>query len=173
MTITIINGTNRTGNKTINLSKKFVKIVEKKGLRTNLITLDNFKELFTEEYVNLLSGTPEQIKDLQMIHESNIVIFVVPTYHHGITSSLKNFFDIVNDKTIWNNKIFGLVSSNNGSDAINQTRTILNGILSYNKAFSFIAPKQVILNLHNIDENRASEYIDYLAEFTNKVKFTS
>ena len=173
MTRTIINGTNRTGNKTINVSKKIVELAEQKGSNTNLITLENFKELFTEKYINLLSGTPEQIQDLQMINKSNIVIFVVPTYHHGIPASLKNFFDLVNDKTIWNNKIFGLVSSNNRLGATDQTRTILNGVLSFNNSFSFITPKQAILNLHNIDENKASAFIDHLREFTNKIKFAN
>jgi|GEM_PF-4852499 len=165
MKITIINGTNRLNSKTLKVAEMATEICENKNFETKLVTLDNFKTLFTGEYINLENANDLQKQDILNIKKSRIVIFVIPTYHHGIPASLKNFFDIINDREIYNKKVIGLIATNLGVDTIRQTRTVLDEILAYNKSISIIPPKDILIDLSDIDSNRIQDYIEYLAIF--------
>ena len=173
MNITIVNGTNRENSQTLAVTKLIGNIIVELKHESKLVTLDNFKTLFTGEYMNLDNATQDQKSDLENIQNSKIVIFVIPTYHHGIPGSLKNFFDIIDYKktNLYEKKIIGLVATNTGVDTIRQTRTILDEIITYYKFTSIIPPKDVTIDLYTtIDEKRITEYLNYLVVFANAFK---
>jgi len=167
MNITIVNGTNRENSQSIKISNAITLMIAEIGAKAKVVTLQNFKDLFTGNYLTLENCNPLQKKDLENIMNAKIVIFVVPTYHHGIPGSLKNFFDIIDYKTynIYDKKVIGLVATSGNTNAIKQTRSIINGILSYNKSISIIPPKDAEIDLKNIDTQRLSEYLNYLTIF--------
>ena len=170
MNITIVNGTNRENSKTLGVTNTLNNIAVKLNHQSKIVTLDNFKALFTGEYTNLDNSTLKQKTDIQNIINAKIVIFVIPTYHHGVPGSLKNFFDIIDYKStnLYEKKIVGLVAANTGVDAIRQARTIINEIFAYYNFTSIIPPKDLTIDLYTaIDEKRLAEYLNYLVTFAN------
>ena len=165
MKFTIINGTNRVGNKSIEVSKVVGSKVNEMGHEARLITLDNFDLLFRGEYIDLSNANDAQKTDLENMLWANVLLFVAPTYHHGIPGSLKNFLDIVNDVSVYEGKVIGCVAVGKSFDGIRQTRQVIDGILSYNKINSFILPKECLLALSDIDMDRVKEYINYCIDF--------
>lgn len=164
MKFTIINGTNRIGNKSLEVSKATEALVRVSGHEVKLITLDNFGDLFRGEYINLSNAKGEQKTDLENMLWADVIIFVVPTYHHGIPSSLKNFLDIVNDVDVFEGKMIGFIGVGHSNDGIRQTGQIVNGIFSYNRNKSYIFSKECLINSSNIDTERIANYIKYCVE---------
>lgn len=165
MNITIVNGTNRTNSESIKVTNALNTSITKDTC--NIVTLQNFKTLFTGEYINLDNATLEQKIDLENIINAKIVIFVVPTYHHSLPGSLKNFFDIIDYKNtnLYDKKTIGLVAANFGVDAIRHTRIIISEIISYYQFTSLIPTKDLHIDLNNVDEKRLTEYVQYLTTF--------
>ncbi|MBI2641591.1 NAD(P)H-dependent oxidoreductase [Candidatus Roizmanbacteria bacterium] len=167
MKISIINGTNRIGNKTIQISLVAQQLVEKSGYESVLITLDNFNQLFRGEYITLKKANRLQKKDIAHMIEADILIFVVPTYHGGIPSPLKNFLDILKSKEAFDNKVIGIIGSSDDNRDLGarQTAQIINAILSYYKLKSFVIPRINITNFDDIDRDRLVNYIQYCISF--------
>jgi len=167
MHITIVNGTTRKSSNSIQVTSLLNKQLEQSTNTCSIVTLENFKTIFTGEYINLENSTLEQKTDIENIINAKIVIFVIPTYHHGMPGSLKNFFDIIDYKStnLYNKKVIGLVANNLEVDAIRQSRTVLDGIISYYNFTSIIPPKDCKIDPYNIDEKRLTEYVNYITTF--------
>ena len=167
MKFTIINGTNRIGNKSLEVSKASQDIIKNLGHESRLITLDNFDALFRGEYINLKNANEAQKIDLENMIWADVLIFVVPTYHHGISSSLKNFLDIVGEVSVYEAKKIGLIASNGGIDGLRQTGQILSGILAFNNNNTYLLPKDCIVSVKDkeIDKDRLANYISYCVGF--------
>lgn len=170
MRITIINGTNKMGNKTINISQVVNAIAKKLGNETYLVTLDNFDQLFRGEHIRLENANENQKKDMRNMIETDVLLFVVPTYHSGIPSPLKNFLDSVKEKALFENKIIGIIAANDSNQNLGarQARQVINGILAYNKAISFVVPIIPIIDFEEIDSNRIEEFIHYCSQFIDR-----
>ena len=169
MKITIINGTNRIGNKSQNISHAAHIIARKLGYSSYVVTLENFTELFRGKYLTLDSASLQQCLDIEHMIQADVLLFVVPIYHHGIPSSLKNFLDLLDSDEAFNNKVIGFISSNKRRmDGVNQTIEVLNGILSYRKLHSFIVPRVTITDHDNIDKKRLEDYIHYCLHFVKE-----
>lgn len=168
MKITIINGTNRNENKTINISKTMQKVALDKGLEASLVTLENFTELFRGDTVTMESATKEQKIDLQNIIDAKLLIFVVPTYHHGMPSSLKNFFDLVSIPGMFAHNVIGVISANKkGWDGARHTIDVINGYMAYYKNPSgYVIPDVPIIDYDNPDLERLEIFMNRLLEFS-------
>lgn len=166
MSLTVINGTNRINNKSINISKRLEKLSSEKGISANIVDLNNFTELFRGKYITLENSTKKQKVDINSIIASKVLIFVVPVYHHGIPSSLKNFLDIVNIKELLEGKIIGGVSASNSSkDSIRQTFQIINGIASYNQNIITLIPSIPMMSVDNIDDARLNNFLEIINRY--------
>jgi NAD(P)H-dependent FMN reductase len=167
MKLTIINGTNRTDNQTIHISQLIRDIAKSKNHQVNLVSLNNFTQLFQGRYITPETATPQQQMDLHAITKAEVLIFVVPTYHSGAPAPLVNFLDGVKMPEMLNHKVIALVSSNDKNHDLGarQAREIINGILAHNKSHSFIIPRINITSLEHPDENRLGDFIQYIGEF--------
>lgn len=167
MNITIVNGTNRIGNKSMDISRCVFKIADVLDHEVNIITLDNFDSLFRGKYINLKSATLSQKKDIRNLIIADLIIFVIPTYHNGIPSSLKNFLDILKCTECYEGKVIGIISCNNGNKDLGarQAAQTLHGILAYNKSHSIVVPVIPVIDFGNIDKRRLEEFITYCSRF--------
>ncbi|MDO8451284.1 MAG: NAD(P)H-dependent oxidoreductase [bacterium] len=170
MNITIINGTNRIGNRTIDISTEVVKTAVRLNHTASIVTLDNFDMLFRGEKITHENSAPNQEMDMKAMIHSQIHLYVVPTYHTGIPSSLKNFFDILKCDEAFEGKIIGVISSNNhGRDyGARQAVQTITGILSYGKLQSFLVPIIPIIDFDDIDTQRIEVYLRYCENFATK-----
>lgn len=167
MKITIVNGTNRVGNKSLDISKNVSNIASKMNHEANIITLNNFDTLFRGKYLDLKNASDKQRKDIRNLMIADVIIFVIPTYHSGIPSSLKNFLDVLKCIHCYEGKIIGVISSNNGNKDLGarQASQILHGILAFNKSHSVIVPIIPVIDFENIDTQRIEDFVKYCSRF--------
>lgn len=171
MKIAIINGTNRIGNRTLDITKATAAIAQKVGFKVSIVTLDNFTELFRGEKISLENTKNKGQKiDIQNMINANALIFVIPTYHSGIPGSLKNFFDSIKENKIYDHTVIGVISSNdsNRDYGARQAVQVLNGILAFNKLKSFVVPIIPIINFDNIDSERIKKFLLYCEDLLIK-----
>lgn len=167
MKITIINGTNRVENQTLKITMAALAMAHTLGLETSFITLDNFDTLFRGRYIDVGSATQGQKRDIRNMMDADILLFVVPTYHSGIPSPLKNFFDTLKCFDCFDGKVITLVagSDHNQDLGARQAAQVINGILSYQKAQSFVLPRISIVDFDDIDDERLREHLTYATNF--------
>ena len=167
MKITVVNGTNRLGNKTLPISQKVVELSGRLGLEASLVDLNNFTELFRGEYLTLKNALGPKREDLEKILASQLIIFIVPTYHHGLPGSLKNFLDLVKAPEIYEGKVIGFMASSNKNHDLGarQAREVVEGLFAYQKSIAVIVPKIAILGFENIDEERILDHLNYCLIF--------
>ncbi len=149
------------------VSSAVVEHAEQLGHSVSLITLENFTALFHGTYITLENANPQQVADIQKMVAAELLVFVVPTYHSGIPSPLKNFFDSLKCKEAYAHKIIGVISSNesNRDFGARQTAQVLNGILAYNKLISFVVPIVPIIDFNDIDHERIRSFVEYCCAF--------
>ncbi len=142
-------------------------MAHKLGLETSLITLDNFDALFRGTYIDVGSATQAQKRDIRTMMNADILLFIVPTYHSGIPSPLKNFLDTLKCFDCFDGKVITLVagSDHNQDYGARQAAQVLNGILSYQKARSFVLPRISIVDFNDIDNERLREHLAYAINF--------
>lgn len=135
--------------------------VIKLGHEASVITLDNFDALFRGTYIDIANASQEQKRDIRTMMAADILFFVVPTYHSGIPSPLKNFLDSLKCFECFDGKVIALVagSDHNQDLGARQTAQVLNGILSYEKARSFVLPRITIVDYGVIDTKRVQEQV--------------
>jgi NAD(P)H-dependent FMN reductase len=167
MKITIINGTNRTENETIKISDKVNEIVTRLGYKSSLISLNNFTEMFLGEYLTIENAHSGQKLDLENIADADIIIFIVPTYHHSIPGSLANFLDLIDDESLFKNKVIGVISSNakGRNEGAHHTKQKIEGILAHQKSITYVLPLIPVLDFGNIDEERVENFLKYCLSF--------
>lgn len=168
MNITVINGTNRKGNLSIQISREVKKSARKKKHGASLITLNNFTRLFDGEYITAENATTPQLKDIKSLLTGDIFVFVVPVYHNAMPAALKNFTEIIDEDGIWEHRVIGFISVNAHGHVFGaeHAQDAINGILSYKQAHSFVAPRITTINQYEIDKKRIADYIDHLVQYT-------
>ena len=163
MKITVVNGTNREGNRSMEISEEVIQVGEKMDYQMALVTLENWDKLFRGDYVKLSNASEGQKEDIEKMIGADMLLFVVPTYHHGIPSPLKNFLDSLKSKSAYDKKVIGLISSNSrdGDQGATQAKQVIDGIISYEGAQSTIVPKITIINYKDINKDRIKSFIEY------------
>ena len=93
---TIISGTNRIGSNTLKVAKEYQRILNKKGVETTLLSL---------EQINLMTRDAdfERIEQ-EVIIPTNTFIFIVPEYNGSFPGVLKLLFDHSISHKIWFDK---------------------------------------------------------------------
>ncbi|MDQ6985544.1 MAG: NAD(P)H-dependent oxidoreductase [Candidatus Dojkabacteria bacterium] len=168
MKLTIINGSNRIQNRTLIISTSLAKIAKDQKLITNLITLENFTTLFRGDYLDVSNTNGDQKSDLIALDEADLVIFVVPIYHHSLTSAIKNFLDLV-DVNLYANKVFGYISSHESKDfGVREVKVNVDGIIPYRKHISISMPRIEIVDYNEPNLERIKSYLNYCISFTSK-----
>ena len=167
MNITIITGTNREGNESQKVSSSTEKMALGRSHTVSKITLENFGALFRGTYMNLENASEEQKEDIQKMISADILIFVVPTYHRGIPSPLKNFLDTIKVPEAYERKIIGVIACTDDGDDHGawHARDVINGILAHKKLHSFVVPIIPMIDFTNIDEDRIERFIEYCEGF--------
>jgi len=170
MKLTVVNGTNRIDNKSIEIAKKVVEKGQSFELEASLVTLEHFDKLFRGDYIDFENATPEQKSDLESIKSADILMFVIPVYHQGIPSSLKNFFDSVSIKDMYSNNAIGMISANSRSrEGARQAAQVLNGYMAFVKSdYAYIVPEIPMINPSEIDEERIGDFINKLLLYAKK-----
>lgn len=171
MKITFINGTNRVGNKTLLLTKELAQLRLLESEDVSIVDMNNFDVLFRGEYISRENSNEHQLKDIQKIAEANLVVFVVPVYHHSIPTALKNFIDTVKDSEIYNNTTIAFVSNNKSSvEGAYQAEDAMKGIIAFDKLHSQIVSRIEKLTVDGFDELRAEAFLDYCMQLAVKLK---
>lgn len=167
MNVTIVNGTNRIGNRSIEISQSITQIYREMKCKPKLVTLNNFTSLFRENYIDVKVATPAQKRDIHSLMTAQIIIFVIPTYHSGVPSALKNFLDTLKCGECYDQKVIGIISSNDSNRDLGarQAAQTINGILAYLKLRSLVVPIIPIINFDNIDQERIKNFIHYCSQF--------
>ena len=81
-------------------------------LSLQVVTIDEFRELFHGEFITLDTATPAQRLTLAALRDADVLVFVCPTYYKTMPGAIKNFFDIVRDGRLYAGKLALIVSSN-------------------------------------------------------------
>ncbi len=90
--VTIISGTNRPSSNTLKVSKYYQNQLEKKGLNTQLIDLQDLpNQLITSDLYGKRSETFQKIQDL--VTKTDKFLFVIPEYNGSFPGVLKTFID--------------------------------------------------------------------------------
>lgn len=170
MQIAIVNGTNRIGNRSIEIAHTANKIIREMGYEVHLISLESFDRLFRGNYISLANATIEQRKDIRHLIAADMLLFIIPTYHSGIPSPLKNFLDSLKCNECYEQKIICVISSNDSNRDLGarQAIQVINGILAYNKLLSFVVPVIPTINFDDIDYERIENFIRYCTEFISR-----
>lgn len=169
MKLTIINGTNRPGNNSQEVTDAVFNTAKNKKVEVEKVNINSFATLF-QKYLSEDDLNSEQKNIISKMTWADVVYFVTPTYHHSIPGSLKNFLDVIAISKAFENKIFGLIGSSSTVDGVRALEIVLSAILAYNNNASFILPKQLVCHHANIDESKIADFIEYTQKFAAKFK---
>jgi len=90
---TIISGTNRFGSNTLKVARYYEKLLQEKGIKPYLLTLEGWKYLDkTDEFEQL---------EREVLIPTHKFIFISPEYNGSIPGVLKVMLDISDYKKVW------------------------------------------------------------------------
>ena len=142
---TIISGTNRVGSNTLKVATLYQQLLQKKGIKANLLSLTN---------VNLLvrDAAFEKIENELLIPTSKF-LFITPEYNGSFPGALKMLIDTSKSNGIWANKKALLTGVSTGRAGNLRGMEHLAGVLNYLKitVLPNLLPISVINTL--MDEN--------------------
>ena len=129
MQVVIINGSIQQNNGSLINSK----LIQNAMNDAEIVTIDSFSKLFRGEYIYFANANNEQRFIMEKIRDADTLIFVVPTYFKSLPGALKNFFDIVREKSLYEHKAIAFLASNhkNQDFGARQAREILEGIIEF------------------------------------------
>ncbi len=103
--ITIINGTNRPGNITQIISKKYAQILESKGVNVNYFSLENLPDAFGLKNI-YDSGSPLLKPIIQeFLQPVEKLVIVSPEYNGSFPGVLKVFLDAIHPQQFRGKKV--------------------------------------------------------------------
>jgi chromate reductase len=155
---TIIAGTNRTGSKTLKIARQYEQLLNKKGILTALISLENF---------NVFKRSDEMEKlEKEVLIPSDKIIFVSPEYNGSIPGVLKSLIDISDIKNVWRGKKALLIGISSGRAGNLRGMDHLTGILNYIKVIVYPFKLSISLIDNLLNEDGVITETDTLASIT-------
>lgn len=161
---TIVSGTNRIGSNTIKIARQYQYLLDKRGVRANLVTLENLD-------VSCRNAAIKSLED-ELLISSEKFIFVSPEYNGSIPGVLKSLFDSSDIQRCWWGKKALLTGVSTGRAGNLRGMEHLTGILHYMKMIVHpnklpISAVNVLLNLDGtIKDEPTLKAIDHqLIEF--------
>ena len=128
--VTIISGTNRTGSNTLKIAKYYQDTLLKKGLETNLLSLEDLPDnLIKNDLYGRRSDDFLPIQD--MITRTSKFLFIIPEYNGSFPGVLKTFIDACNFPESFYEKKAGLVGISSGKYGNIRGIDHFGGICSY------------------------------------------
>ena len=108
-------------------------IQQEAGNTSEVVSIEPFSDLFTGEYIYFSNANDEQRSVMEKIRDADTLIFVVPTYFKSLPGALKNFFDIVREKSLYEHKAIAFLASNhkNQDFGARHAREIIEGIIEF------------------------------------------
>lgn len=165
MKIVIINGSIQHDNTSQVVSKALKNKL--KATETSLLTIDSFSKLFVGDYINIKNANDKQRELLTTMKNADIIFFVVPTYFKSIPGALKNFFDIIRDKQIYENKTVAVIANNykNQDYGARHTQQVIQGLSIFHQVPIYIVPEILIVHHENIDDSELRKFIELVQNF--------
>jgi len=124
--------------------------------------------------LNRTNKTPvnQQVQESALDMTTIPKFVTVPTYHHAIPGSLKNFLELVNIKELFANNSIGVISSNkSGMDGARMTIQALNGYIAYNKLpVAYVIPDIPVIDFDSPDKDRLADFVERLLDFAGSHK---
>lgn len=123
---------------------------------------------FTGDYVtstaDLLPAAASFIHSLES-HQDQL--YLVPTYYKALPGAFKNYLDIVQMPSLYQQKRIGIVSTNakNQDYGARQFLQVLLGLLEFHHAVAVVVPQILILNPDTPDSEQLRDYLNYFASF--------
>lgn len=120
---TIVSGTNRTGSNTLKIAQQYQAILDAKGIKAELLTLENLD----------VSTRNQQIRELEtrLLIPTTKFIFISPEYNGSIPGVLKSLFDSSDIQPCWWGKKALLTGVSTGRAGNLRGMEHLTGILHY------------------------------------------
>lgn len=111
--VSIISGTNRPASNTLKIAKYYQKILQSKGLETNLFTLEDLPDsLIASDLYGKRSPEFQSIQD--MVTKTSKFLFIIPEYNGSFPGVLKTFIDACNFPESFYDKKAALVGVSSG-----------------------------------------------------------
>jgi chromate reductase len=155
---TIIAGTNRPGSKTLKIARQYEQLLNKKGILTALISLENFDVFKRSEEMEKL--------EKEVLIPSSKIIFVSPEYNGSIPGVLKSLIDISDIKNVWRGKKALLIGISSGRAGNLRGMDHLTGILNYIKVVVYPFKLSISLIDKLLNEDGIITETDTLASIT-------
>lgn len=128
--VTIISGTNRPGSNTLKVARYYRKELEKRGLKTTLIDLQELPSaLLTATSYRENGGIFSDIQDT--ISQSDKFLFIIPEYNGSFPGALKLFIDHCRFPESFYNKKACLVGISSGRYGNIRGIDHFNGVCAY------------------------------------------
>ncbi|RZK38764.1 MAG: NADPH-dependent oxidoreductase [Pedobacter sp.] len=164
--VTIISGTNRPNSNTLKLAKYYQNQLEQKGLKTNLLDLQDLPaSLIGTDLYGQRSEAFQKIQNL--VTETTKFLFVIPEYNGSFPGVLKTFIDACSFPGSFYEKKACLVGLSSGKYGNIRGIDHFNGVCGY--LHLHVMPLRLhIANIKNeLDENGQLHKEDTL-KFTNE-----
>lgn len=166
MQMVIINGSiQRNNGSQINSAL----IQKASGDVAGIVSIEPFSELFTGEYVYFSNANDEQRAVMERIRDADTLIFVVPTYFKSLPGALKNFFDIVREKSLYEHKAIAFLASNhkNQDFGARHAMLIVQGILEFFETQAVFVPEIPISNPESPDHEAIKHVVAAVTELSS------
>lgn len=164
---TIISGTNRPGSNTLKVAKKYLHLLEGKGIPTKFVTLEGLD----------VNTRNDQIRQLEreVLIPTQKFIFIIPEYNGSFPGVLKAMIDNTDIEKVWWGKKALLTGVSTGRAGNLRGMEHLTGVLHYLKmnVHHNKLPISVVNKLMNVDKdigdastlkvisNQLDEFIDF------------
>lgn len=167
MNVAIVVGSVRQDSTTPPVAEACGAALRKRGWRTALLPLDSFTGMFDGDYVTPDSANDEQRKRLTIMERADAVLFVVPTYFKSMPGSLKNFYDVVRWKEVYDGKLIGFVASNhkNQDYGAGHARQVVDGILTFFDISAVVMHEIIIIHPNAIDKAEVGRFADIYTHY--------
>ncbi len=162
MRLVIINGSVQQDNG----SRVNAKLIQHTAGTAEIVSLEPFLEMFRGEYIYFSNASPEQREVMEKIAAADALIFVVPTYFKSLPGALKNFFDIVREKSLYEHKAIAFLASNhkNQDFGARHAMLIIQGILEFFETQAVFVPEIPISNPESPDQEAIKHVIAAVTE---------
>ena len=146
--ITVISATNRPDNHTVRFAQKYLELLKKRGVESQLFNLEELPDSFGLKSIYSYHHPELQLLIDKYLIPADKLVVVVPEYNGGIPGVFKVFIDAVKPELFQSKKValVGISSGRSGNlRGLDQLTNIFNYLNS--EVFSYKVPVSNVLTL--------------------------